>query len=70
MREYLWFEKAYEKNALLPNTFKNSVGTAGLPRSIGLTYGTKYGMGKDLEMGFLLDGSFSGKYKYNQERMD
>ena len=70
MREYLWFEKAYEKNALLPNTFKNSVGTAGLPRSIGLTYGTKYGMGKDLEMGFLLDGTFSGKYKYNQERMD
>ncbi|GIS55020.1 hypothetical protein Ct9H90mP29_20620 [bacterium] len=33
-------------------------------------YGTKYGSAKDLERGFLIDGSFSEKFKRNEERMD
>ena len=70
MREYLWAEQSYNKNARLKNTFKNSVETSGLPRNLSMTYGTKYQAGRDLEMGFLVDGNFSGKYTYNTERMD
>ena len=61
MREYLWAEQSYNKNARLKNTFKNSVETSGLPRNLSMTYGTKYQAGRDLEMGFLVDGNFSGK---------
>ena len=69
-REFLWFEQSYEKNNLLPNPFQNSQGTANLPSNLSVTYGTKYGEKSNVEMGFLFDGSFSGKSKYNQERMD
>ena len=70
MREYLWFEKSYQKNSLLPNAFQNSIKKASLPGSMSFTYGTKYGSASDLEMGFLFDGNYSSKSKYNQERMD
>ena len=70
MREYLWFEKSYQKNSLLPNAFQNSIKKASLPGSMSFTYGTKYGSANDLEMGFLFDGNYSNKSKYNQERMD
>ena len=70
IREYLWFEKSYQKNSLLPNTFQNSIKKASLPGSMSFTYGTKYGSANDLEMGFLFDGNYSNKSKYNQERMD
>ena len=69
-REFLWFKQSYEKNNLLPNPFQNSQGTANLPTNLSVTYGTKYGEKSNVEMGFLFDGSFSGKSKYNQERMD
>ena len=70
MREYLWAEQSYNKNARLKNTFKNSVETSGLPRNLSMTYGKRYQASRDLEMGFLVDGNFSGKYTYNTERMD
>ena len=69
-REYLWFSQSYAKNSQLPNTFQNTIRSAGLPRNMSFTYGTKYGSAKDLEMGFLIDGSFSEKFKRNVERMD
>ena len=41
MREYLWEEHSYNKNARLKNTFKNSVETSGVPRNLSMTYGNK-----------------------------
>ena len=70
VREYLWFKDSYRKNSLLPNAFQNSIEKSSLPASTSFTYGTKYGEANDLEMGFLFDGNFSRKSKYNQERMD
>lgn len=70
VREYLWFKDSYRKNSLLPNAFQNSIKKSSLPASTSFTYGTKYGEANDLEMGFLFDGNFSRKSKYNQERMD
>ncbi len=69
-RYFSWYQKAYEKNSLLPNNFKNSVTQAKLPTNTSLTYGTKYDMGDDFELGFIADGSYSSKQKYNEERMD
>ena len=70
VREYLWFKDSYRKNSLLPNAFQTSIKKSSLPASTSFTYGTKYGEANDLEIGFLFDGNFSRKSKYNQERMD
>ena len=70
VREYLWFSQSYAKNNQLPNPFQNTIRSAGLPKNASLTYGTKYGSSNELEMGFLIDGSFSEKFKRNEERMD
>ncbi len=62
--------KILSEKQLLPNAFQNSIKKASLPGSMSFTYGTKYGSANDLEMGFLFDGNYSNKSKYNQERMD
>ena len=66
-REQLWKETYYPQNLEFAKMFSSKVSKAGLPASLGLTFGTKKQLNRDLEGGFLFDGNYSGKYDFREE---